>query len=149
MKKEKIEISLSELRFVTESVFNIVSDIGGINPTKLSLKTSINNELGIQGDDWEDLVIKVKQEFNCEFSELNFYDYFLDETQISYNFFLNLLYLPFRLIIYLSYFDINILKKIWNHNYKNLPDLPIKDLITSILYQKWTPNEMANITIKK
>ena len=144
MKKEIIEIKYGELRKLTEKLIAIISEETRLPINKISLKTSINNQLGIEGDDWFLIQDRIQAEFNFDFKGFNFNEYFYEEGE-------NVLFLPFiifsslfNIIEYILIFPFNRIKakEVWNNKlFKNKPDLKIEDLITSILKNEFLNKE--------
>ena len=51
----EIRTSFTTLRQTANRIVQVVSDICGIDKKEISISSSINNDLGIDGDDWTDL----------------------------------------------------------------------------------------------
>ena len=79
----EINSSFTSLRQTVDRIITIVSEVTSYEREKIDLKTSINNDIGVDGDDWDDLLIALKERGGLNLEGLNFYDYFQDEGQIA------------------------------------------------------------------
>lgn len=70
-----------ENNYIIKSVINIASQYSGISIDKLSVFSSINNDLRIDGDDIEDMLIEIDREFNLNFDGFEFNKYFNSENE--------------------------------------------------------------------
>ncbi len=153
MKKEIIEISYIDLRTLSENMITMISEETKISKEKISIKSSINNQLGIDGDDWISIKDRLRTDFNCSLSGFKFHEYFFEEGENVLSFplmILDLIAVPIKLILYLiiSLYDRGSAMKIWNYKLiKRKPDLKIEDLITSILKNKWKPKNQVEFTL--
>lgn len=59
--KQTIDISYSELRNITNRIIKLVHLTTGHKQDKITISTSINNEIGIEGDDWDYILIALKE----------------------------------------------------------------------------------------
>lgn len=50
--------TFTEVRSVTKRIINIVAENSGIDSTEITLRSSINFDLGVDGDDWDDILEK-------------------------------------------------------------------------------------------
>jgi hypothetical protein len=57
--------------------------MSGVDKHEISISSSINNDLGIDGDDWTDLQEALQKKEGVSLEGLKFYDYFWDEGQIA------------------------------------------------------------------
>lgn len=149
---EKIHMTFSELRFLSTSVIQMLSKESGVSTDKISLNTAVNNDFGIQGDDWDTILQRLQEDFDCELDGLNFYDYFIDEVQIANRLPAHLLYLPIQCLLFLLIYPFNRAKAsvFWNRElFKTHPDLTVADLITSIVKKKWAPRCKVNFELIK
>ena len=79
----EIKTNYSTLRSTTDSIINLVSKMSGTEKEEISIRSSINNDLGIDGDDWVDLQEALKEKEGLSLEGLQFYDSFIDEGQIA------------------------------------------------------------------
>jgi hypothetical protein len=140
--KEEIIIGLPELRDISKRIINLVSEATGTQG-KISIKTAINNDLGIQGDDWDTILLALYEKEGLRLHGFNFYDYFFDEGQISMGIFGDIISLPIKLTYFLFSFKW-LYTKNWNTyfgftTYKPKPNLTIGDLITSRIEGRFVP----------
>lgn len=70
----------SDLRNAYSKVSKFVSKKTGAK--KLSLKTNIQDDLGIYGDDMEDLIQAFVKEFNLEYGSFNYSHHFYTEGEL-------------------------------------------------------------------
>jgi hypothetical protein len=99
----ELKITFSELRQTTNRIIELVSRVTGYEKEKIDLRTSINNTIGVDGDDWDDILIALHKQEDLTLEGLNFYDYFQDEGQIAFGS-LNVLTLPIRFFFFLISF---------------------------------------------
>lgn len=90
-----IEVTFAELRSVTTRIINIVAESGGVDQNEISIKSSINYDIGIDGDDWDDLLYKLVEKEHMNFEGFEFSKYFNSETEISNNMVYYVLFVPF------------------------------------------------------
>jgi hypothetical protein len=67
---------------ILDKVKAVASDISGVDKDKLSMSTSINNDLKIDGDDIEDLIRLLDKEFHLNYEGFDFSRYFNSENEI-------------------------------------------------------------------
>src|SRR5260370_6923084 len=131
---QEIKIKYRDLRQTIERIKDLVSETTLYDKKKMTLKTSINHDIGVQGDDWDDILLDLRNKENLTLDGLNFYDYFYDEGQLSSMAPLNLILLPIRLVSYIITFawrHVGI-KKYFFHAWRdNKHPLPIGHLVTS------------------
>ncbi len=133
MNKEIIEITYTDLRRLSDKVVHIISEVTLIQPEKITLKSSINNQLGIDGDDWFLIQERIQKDLNFDFKDFNYHNFFFEEGS-------NVLKFPIRIFSVISRvfnyaitlpFNEKAAKSMWkNKNVLNKPDLKIEDLIT-------------------
>jgi hypothetical protein len=130
----EIKIKYRDLRQTIERITDLVSETTLCDRKKINLKTSINHDIGVQGDDWDDILIKLRDQENLTLEGLNFYDYFYDEGQLSSMAPLSLLLLPVRLVTYMLTFawrQVGIKEYFFYDFGEKKPPLTIGDLVTS------------------
>jgi len=75
-----------ELYKANEKLFNelvmFVRNQIGVYDTLITRKTLIEDELGVTGDDAEDLLITFSRRYNIDISNFNFTKYFYDEPGV-------------------------------------------------------------------
>jgi len=71
---EQLNVKYSELRATIERLYSLTKRIEGDN-CKLSLKTSVNNDLQYWDLDWDSYLLEIENEFNMQFEGLNYDDY--------------------------------------------------------------------------
>lgn len=130
----EIKIKYHDLRLAIERIKDLVSEATLYDKEKMTLKTSINHDIGVEGDDWNDILLSLRNKENLTLDGLNFYDYFYDEGQLSSMAPFIILMLPIRLVTYLITFG-------WRHEgireyfstgwREDKPPLTIGDLVTS------------------
>lgn len=141
--KQTIDISYSELRNITNRIIKLVHLTTGHKQDKITISTSINNEIGIEGDDWDYVLIALKEKEGLIMEGFNFYDYFYDEGQLVEKTFKALILFPLSLIMYVfllkwtstKFKDYSFIKN------TGKPDLTIGDLITSKIEGKFVKRE--------
>lgn len=128
----------------------MISEVTGEPKEKISLRTSINNDLSVQGDDIDLILERLHKDFDCELNGLHFYNYFMDEGEISGMAPIVLILLPIRILGFLTTLPFNkkLAKRILNINpYERHPDLTVADLVTSVIEKKWAPRQTRNFKL--
>lgn len=105
--------------------------MSGLGREEISIRSAINGDLGVDGDDWTELQIALREKEGVCLDGLQFYDYFMDEGQIA-----DPTRFVFGLIQFVWYVaSLRWLKKKFDDFYKPLGPrkdvLTIGDLITS------------------
>jgi hypothetical protein len=98
--KQEIQISFTQLRTISKGIIDLIGNISGKEVNEINIQTSINYDLGIDGDDWDAILLALYKRENLQLDGLNFYDYFSDEEQIANNGVVALFFFPFRVILY-------------------------------------------------
>jgi hypothetical protein len=131
-------ISFSELRQTTNRIIDLISEVTHYDKNEISLKTSINNTIGVDGDDWDEVISALHKKENLVLEGFNFYDYFQDEGQIAWGP-LNIIFLPIYFIMYVTTFKWRqeSFRNYFSFNDGPKPDLTIADLVTSKLEGKF------------
>ncbi|KAA5545635.1 hypothetical protein [Adhaeribacter rhizoryzae] len=80
---KEIKTSFSTLRQTSDRIIKVVSEMSGVEKHEISISSSINIDLGIDGDDWTDLQETLENKEGISLEGLRFYDYFWDEGQIA------------------------------------------------------------------
>lgn len=96
-----IEVTFPELRSVTVRIINIVAESSGVNRNKISIKSSINYDIGIDGDDWDDLLYMLIEKEQINFEGFEASKYFYNEGELSNNIIYFILFVPFIFITFL------------------------------------------------
>ncbi|MDB5013102.1 MAG: hypothetical protein JWQ25_1304 [Daejeonella sp.] len=138
----ELKVSFAELRQITERIIDLVSEVTNYDKSKITLRTSINNTIGVDGDDWDDILLALQQKENLLLDGLNFYEYFQDEGQIAFGVF-NLAFLPIQFLIYILTLRWRFESFKSHFASRNTPktDLTIADLVTSKLEGKFVKRE--------
>ena len=95
---QEINVTYSEIKEVTNVIRSLVSEVAVIELKKVYSKSSINNDIGIDGDDWDDILIPFIEKYN-DIDGFLFHDYFHDEAQIGNAFALALLLFPIKILL--------------------------------------------------
>lgn len=147
---EEITISFSELRNISNRIIDLISDVTSTDRRKLTLKTAINNDLGVDGDDWDDVLYALKEKENIVFDGFNVQEYFHYEGEIPLLPIL-LFFIPIRYIFYT-------LKNGWKNSswrefsekhFISKKDLTIGDLITSKIEGRFVERKNRSFKIKR
>ena len=147
--KDKVEISIPDLRRITTEVMEFLSVALNEPVDKINIKTSINRDLRIQGDDVDELFSIFIDKYHVNFDEFDFDKYFVNEGVIANSIAFNLHTLPIRIFYYL-YLVLSgneekdgfkfVMPKL------NKVDMTVGDLVTSVIKGKFTPrNEISFI----
>jgi hypothetical protein len=141
---EKHENNLKKARII----YRCIARNRGEYISNLSLETSLNNELGLDGDDVDDLLEDINRFINIDWKNLNYKEYFRNEGEIG-----NILTIGFFLtpIVILAYFlrsffqvfniDWNLSRNFIFQIRKGKRDFKIKNLIIAGLRGKWIDND--------
>jgi hypothetical protein len=146
----ELELTYKELRQTTNRIIQLISDVSGFDKRKINLNTAVNNTIGIQGDDWDDVLTALYNQEQLTLEGLEFYDYFYDESQLSSPFPLNIIMLPLRLISYLIFLGWRhaSIKEFFFYGTKTKPDLTIADLVTSKLHGRFIKRQDCKFRLK-
>ncbi len=98
---ETIEVTYTELRNIVRDFITVFSKNGAFKDEPICLRTSINFDLGIDGDDWDEFLYELVEKHNLKLDGFEFYKFFHDEGQISNGLIFAILFLPFVLLRYL------------------------------------------------
>ena len=131
---QEVKIKYKDIRQTIERITDLVSETTLYERSKITLRTSNNHDIGVQGDDWDDILIQLRDKENLTLEGLNFYDYFYDEGQLSSMVPLGLLLLPVRLVTYVLTFawrQVGIKEYLFWDFGNDKPPLTIGDLVTS------------------
>ncbi|MBM9500124.1 DUF1493 family protein [Leptospira sp. 201903071] len=122
----------------------------------IDLNLSLNNDLGLHGDDVDDLLNDINRYIEIDWSSLNFKEYFYEEGDISFRrgFFL-FLYLPFFLLSLiieriLKFFRIDSGFYAYKISYfnKNKRPFVVGDLIIAAYSGKWENLSSRSIPVE-
>jgi len=145
MKKE-VYTSFSELRRTSEQMLKLVQrTLAGQEP--INLRTSINEDLGIAGLDWDMFLEEYENEFNAQLHGLEYTDYFPKEGLTFVDFLFVLLRLLWLLTIFIPARLLGIEKKkiFW---YTEPKILTIGDSALSALVGEFVKREQTVIKIR-
>jgi acyl carrier protein len=93
--------TFTEVRSVTKRIINIVAENSGIDSAEITLRSSINFDLGVDGDDWDDILHDLIKKEKINFEGFEVQKYFNSEAEISNNGIYFLLFLPFIFITFI------------------------------------------------
>jgi len=79
----EIRTTYVDLRKTADDIIALVSKMSGLEKDEINIRSAINNDLGIDGDDWVDLQQALEKQQGLSLEGLQFYDYFMDEAQIA------------------------------------------------------------------
>lgn len=148
---EEIIVSYSKLKETTQFIRSLVSEVAGMELKKVYSKSSINIDLGLDGDDWDDILIPFIEKYNTMDGFL-FYDYFHDEPQIGNAFALALLLFPIKIVLSLFILPWN---KYWAKAVidfsllKEKPPIFLGDLITTALVGRFAKRSDYKFILQK
>jgi hypothetical protein len=137
---EDINIKLSELKHISNSILSILSEISGVEKEKINFKTSINNDLGIQGGILEEIIITCEEVFKTDFSGLKYSEYFYDDYELSKLKTINFYLIPIRLVLFSAtvLFNKKFARKAIRYTLlENKKPLTVGDLITSAVEKRF------------
>lgn len=152
---QEIHISYSELKSLAMRMIAHVGESTGVNVRDISVRHTINEDLGVDGDDADELLAELQQREDFQLEGFNFYDYFCDEAEIAGTANLwpvgYILSLPFVMLVYLLKTPVRAwsLQDLMNNTWPARPErnrsrhfplpLSIGDLITSKLEGRFVP----------
>ncbi|MGJ4748133.1 hypothetical protein ACQV5M_17370 [Leptospira sp. SA-E8] len=96
---------------VSKIVFRCVARNRGEDINNLSVNTSLNNDLGLDGDDVDELFDDITKYIREDLADFDYYKYFNDEGSfaLSFNFLFAILLLPLKIIMSVIHFLLSIL----------------------------------------
>ncbi len=71
-----------ENNFKKEQLIELVSCKSGVNRRDINIETSIEQDLGVTGEDAEELIKEISKKFNVNIDDFVFAKYFNDEPSI-------------------------------------------------------------------
>lgn len=105
-----------------ERLMVIVKDITGYADHKHSLDSRIARDLGCEGSDAEELLQRMQDELGVDFSDFDFYEYFVDEMMCCQGWMFWWLYGSWHL---------------YRLNFKTKTEITVRDLYDAVLRGKW------------
>lgn len=69
----EIRTSYATLRVTADRIIDLTSKMCGIDRKEISIYSAINNDLGVDGDDWVDLQRALKEQEGIPLDGLHFY----------------------------------------------------------------------------
>lgn len=122
---------------------------------RLTLDTSLNNNLGLDGDDVDELLNDIEKYVHIDWSAFNFYHYFNDEGtnlsgffRLTFGFPLWILLQLFGFLFKLLNFKIDMKKYSRYFFGKGKHDFKIRNLLMAGFLGKWTESESTSIPIE-
>lgn len=79
----EIRTTYTNLRQTADRIIDLVSKMSGVGKEEICISSAINNDLGVDGDDWTDLQKALQEKEGISLEGLHFYEYFMDEGQIA------------------------------------------------------------------
>lgn len=102
---------------VSKIILKIASEHSGIIFKKLHLNCSINSDLQIDGDDIEEFIHKIDDQFNLNFDDFDFKKYFNSESDISIFSSLMSMFRCDKNANHVSFYDVTLEDLVnWSHN---------------------------------
>lgn len=120
------------------------------NDEKVNLKTTIENDLGLAGDDNLELLEKFAAKFGLELESFDYCKHFLSEGELfngtAFN--LSLLLLPVWLIEKLSFGKLNIYPySLFERFYRPTTDMTFRGMVEWYLTKTYIPSENLSIRL--
>ena len=141
-----------ELR-ITKIIFRCIARNRNEEISNLYLDKSLNNDLGLDGDDVYDLFEDINRYVKIDWSNFNFSEYFRGEGGFSSALIISILSIPVFLFLHtlkwflaLFSFNLEFNKLIKFKNSKR--DFQIKHLVVAGLKGKWVTNEITSPLIE-
>jgi len=141
---------------IYDDILSIIADVRCEPISKLSLETTINNDLGVYGDDWDDIINPILKKYPMEdCSAFNFTDHMRGEAEFSFPVILDLLILIPRLLVAALVFLFN--KKMSNTILKyeffeilgaKQDPLYIADIFNSAIKGKWEYAKKSDLDLQ-
>ncbi len=141
----EILVTYSEAKDTIKRMYSLIRRTLSGQRIKLTLETSIYQDLGVLGLDWDSFLEEFEKEFDSNLEGLQYNIYF-DEEGIEWSdiflFPFRVVFLPFRLL------PEKWTKSIRNVLYRNKKRLTIGDLVLSAMAKKFTKREQTILKIK-
>jgi len=112
-----------------DNVVDFIAKEFKIKKSKLNLESSLMSDIGLDGDDVLDFLLKFFKEFDIEYEQTNYLDFIPPERGGGLG--TLLLFLLFPLFLLFSKFSKNKKRKIDNN------EIFVKDLVISLDKKKW------------
>lgn len=136
---------MHEPKQIYQDILAIISEVRGEPISKLNLETTINNDLGVWGNDWDDVIEPILKKYPInDWSAFNFSDHMCSEGDQMPLFIINLLVFIPKLIIAAIVFPFNKEKSVDIFQYKPFKEIQYKDdplyiadILNSAIKGKW------------
>lgn len=137
-------------------ILKTISEVRGEPIEKLSLETTINTDLGVYGDDWDDLILPIMGKYPItDFSDFVFLDHMSGEGYQAPLFIADLFMFIPKLIVTIIVFPFNrvLSKNIFQYRpYKEVRSksnpLYIADILNSIIKGKWEYTKYSELDLR-
>ncbi len=152
MTKTTIAISYSDLRAAYSEVISFTEKEYWQFDDSVTSKSSINFDLGIDGDDASEFLTKFQAKFMVSFKGFDFYKYFGDEGVGPINFLLGVLLVVVVIIqLFLMIFFPKINRKYERYcqNHSDITALTIGDLVASALHGNFIERNAVTFVIHR
>ena len=129
------------LNEIEKRVIDIIAEVSGYPIEKINLDTTINIEIGIYGDDWNDLLNAYLKVFDVDFTEFNVNKHIRPEGDPILQSLIDFLIVtPIKLMLFALLYFVN--RKL-SKKFSKIPDyeeqpLYVGDLVMSTYKGKWT-----------
>ncbi|PJZ57782.1 DUF1493 family protein [Leptospira barantonii] len=121
----------------------------------IRLDTSLNYDLGLEGDDVDDLLNDIQKYVSIDWSALNFGTYFYSEGALPFQSLSFILFLPFTLLFLsakklLKWFGLDASDR-WKIRFfrKNKKPFPVGALIAAGYFGKWKNSNFEHLSIEQ
>lgn len=152
MERKVKEIEFSKLRFAYSTIKSFLEKVSG--EKKLTLKTKIEEDLCMLGDDSYDLIVRFLEKFELDHQDFLFDIHFHSEEELFQLkiVFLNLLtfsiWLPLRIIELLTINLLKVDKPKFHRPEREIQDMTFKDLLTWYLEGKYATEKELKYIIR-
>lgn len=120
------------------------------NDEKVNLRTTIVNDLGLEGDDNLELLEKFVEKYNLDYSDFDYSKHFLSEGELFNDkaFYSSLLLLPVWLIEKLSFGTLKIYPySLFERFYRPTTDMTFRGMVEWYLTKTYIPSENLSIRL--
>ena len=129
------EHSKKSIEKTARRVFIEIYRLSGQPLEEITLDLPIDYRIAIDGDDVDDLLLAIDSENQIDWTGFNFYDYFMDEGQISSMITRGFFLLPITILVKIVQLFFPRLKR--NKPSKTPKNLTVLDLVGTVYNQSW------------
>ncbi len=153
MERKEKEIDFSKLRFAYAVLKTFLENESG--EKVLNLKTKIEEDMGMMGDDSYDLIARFVEKFELDYQDFDFEKHFysegelMDPGMVVLNLLTLSIWLPLKVLELLTFNQLNIYKPEFQKAERETTDMTFKDLLTWYIEGKYATEQDIKYVLTK